>query len=126
MPRRTQATEERPARYRFDRIVELRDWAGGATMTTVLFVRRFLADSAHNPVSLLVLVLVPLVFVAAGAGPLADAAQLLRGSAAPPRWKPPPPGGPPGSSSASPWTPGFRGPPRRRRLVIASLPANIR
>jgi hypothetical protein len=48
-------------------------------MTTVLFVRRFLADSAHNPVSLLVLVLVPLVFVAAGAGPLADAAQLLSG-----------------------------------------------
>src|SRR6266511_4420144 len=31
--------------------------------TTILFVRRFLADYARNPVNLLVLVLVPLVFV---------------------------------------------------------------
>ena len=30
-------------------------------MTTVTFVRRFLADYARNPVNLLVLVLVPLV-----------------------------------------------------------------
>ena len=39
-------------------------------MTTVMFVRRFLADYARNPVNLLVLVLVPLVFVVVAAGAL--------------------------------------------------------
>src|SRR6266498_3192444 len=48
--------------------------------TTILFVRRFLADYARNPVNLLVLVLVPLVFVIVAAGSLADAAKLLGGA----------------------------------------------
>src|SRR6266511_1350869 len=46
--------------------------------TTILFVRRFLADYARNPVNLLVLVL--LVFVIVAAGSLADAAKLLGGA----------------------------------------------
>ncbi|PXY28267.1 ABC transporter permease [Prauserella muralis] len=46
-------------------------------MTTVLFVRRFLADYTRNPVNLLVLVLVPVVFVLVASGSLADAAKLF-------------------------------------------------
>lgn len=53
-------------------------------MTTVLFVRRFLSDYARNPVNLLLLVLVPVVFVIVAAGSLADAAALLGGSGAAP------------------------------------------
>ena len=49
-------------------------------MTTVVLVRRFLADYARNPVNLLVLVLVPVVFVVVAAGSLADAAKLLGGA----------------------------------------------
>ena len=48
-------------------------------MTTALFVRRFVADYARNPVNLLVLVLVPVVFVLVAAGAMADAARLLGG-----------------------------------------------
>src|SRR6266568_4968454 len=44
--------------------------------TTILFVRRFLADYARNPVNLLV----PVVFVIVAAGSLADAAKLLGGA----------------------------------------------
>lgn len=44
-------------------------------------MRRFLADHARNPVNLLVLVLVPVVFVVVAAGPMADAAKLLGGIA---------------------------------------------
>ncbi len=51
-----------------------------AIPTTALLVRRFLADYARNPVNLLVLVLVPLVFVIAAAGSLAEAAKLLGGA----------------------------------------------
>ncbi|MDT3442875.1 ABC transporter permease [Pseudofrankia sp. BMG5.37] len=44
-----------------------------------LFVRRFLADYARNPVNLPMLVLVPTVFVVVVAGSLGDAAKLLGG-----------------------------------------------
>ena len=46
-------------------------------MNTIVFVRRFLADYARNPVNLLMLVVVPAVFVVAAAGYLVDAARLL-------------------------------------------------
>jgi hypothetical protein len=46
----------------------------------MLLERRFVADYARNPVNLLLLVLVPVVFVVAAAGSLADAAALLGGS----------------------------------------------
>ena len=46
---------------------------------TALLVRRFLADHRRNPVNLLVVVLVPVVFVVVAAGPMADAAKLLGG-----------------------------------------------
>lgn len=49
-------------------------------MTTVIFVRRFLADYARNPVNLLLLAVVPVVFVVIVAGSLADAAKLLGGT----------------------------------------------
>jgi hypothetical protein len=49
-------------------------------MTTLLFVRRFLADYARNPVNPLVLVLVPVVFVVVAAGSMAEAAKLLGGA----------------------------------------------
>jgi hypothetical protein len=51
-------------------------------MTTIptTILRRSLADYARNPVNLLVLVLVPLVFVIVAAGSLADAAKLLGGA----------------------------------------------
>ena len=42
-----------------------------AGLTRPLLVRRFLADYARNPVNLLMLVLVPVAFVAAAAGSLA-------------------------------------------------------
>jgi hypothetical protein len=50
-----------------------------APASILLFVRRFVADYARNPVNLLVLVVVPLVFVVVAAGTLADAAELLAG-----------------------------------------------
>jgi hypothetical protein len=46
-------------------------------MKTVVFVRRFLADYARNPVNLLLLVVVPVVFVMVAAGSLVDAAKLF-------------------------------------------------
>lgn len=46
-------------------------------MKTVVFVRRFLADYARNPVNLLLLVVVPVVFVVVAAGSLVDAAKLF-------------------------------------------------
>ncbi|MGJ3227179.1 ABC transporter permease [Micromonospora aurantiaca (nom. illeg.)] len=48
-------------------------------MTVLAFVRRFLADYARNRVNLLLLVVVPVVFVAVVAGTLADAARILGG-----------------------------------------------
>lgn len=46
-------------------------------MKTVVFVRRFLADYARNPVNLLLLVVIPVVFVVVAAGSLVDAARLF-------------------------------------------------
>jgi hypothetical protein len=57
--------------------------AGASAATTTLFVRRFLADYARNPVNLLLLAVVPAVFVLAAAGALADAAELLGGPGGP-------------------------------------------
>lgn len=51
-------------------------------MSTVVLVRRFLADYARNPVNLFLLVVVPVVFVAVAAGRLADLARLLGGAGA--------------------------------------------
>jgi hypothetical protein len=52
-------------------------------MSTVVFVRRFLADYARNPVNLLLLVVVPVVFVIVVAGSMADVAKLLGGTRGP-------------------------------------------
>jgi len=93
-------------------------------MTSVLFVRRFLADYARNPVNLLVLVLVPLVFVVVAAGSLADAAALLGGAG----------GAPAVETTTAGWAAGFiagvamhfqvsAARDADRRLVIAGLPA---
>ena len=48
-------------------------------MTTLAFVRRFLADYARNPVNVLLLLLIPTVFVLVVGGSLADFATLLNG-----------------------------------------------
>ena len=48
-------------------------------MTTPLLTRRFLVDYMRNPVNLLILVLVPVVFVVVAAGSMADTAKLLGG-----------------------------------------------
>lgn len=52
-------------------------------MTTVVFMRRFLADYVRNPVNLLLLVVVPTVFVVVAGGSLADSAKLLGGTGGP-------------------------------------------
>lgn len=49
----------------------------------VLFVRKFLDDYRRNPINLLILVLIPVVFVVVAAGPMADAAKILGGSGIP-------------------------------------------
>jgi ABC-2 family transporter len=93
--------------------------------TTILFVRRFLADYARNPVNLLVLVLVPLVFVIVAAGSLADAAKLLGGTS----------GGIQVQTVTAGWAAGFvaaiamyfqvaAARDTDRRLVIAGLPTS--
>lgn len=51
-----------------------------APTSLMLLERRFLVDHARNSVNLLLLVLVPVVFVVAAAGSMADAAALLGGS----------------------------------------------
>jgi len=92
-------------------------------MTTVLFVRRFLADYARNPVNPLVLVLVPVVFVVVVAGSMADAARLLGGAG----------GGPAVETATVGWAAGFlagiamyfqvsAARDADRRLIIAGLP----
>ncbi|HYU02411.1 MAG TPA: hypothetical protein VEL02_01085 [Jatrophihabitantaceae bacterium] len=92
-------------------------------MTTTLFVRRFLADYARNPVNLLVLVLVPIVFVVVAARSMADAAQLLGGAG----------GGAAVETATAGWAAGFLAAiamyfqvsaarDTDRRLVIAGLP----
>ena len=52
-------------------------------ITSISFVRRFLADYARNPVNLVLLVIVPTVFVVVVASSLADAAKLLGGVGGP-------------------------------------------
>src|SRR5687767_3726120 len=91
-------------------------------MTTLLFVRRFLADYARNPVNPLVLVLVPVVFVVVAAGAMAEAAKLLGGT------------GPSVETAAAGWAAGFlagialyfqlrAARAADRRLVLAGLPS---
>jgi len=93
-------------------------------MTTALFVRRFLADYARNPVNLLVLLLIPVVLVVVAAPSLADAAQLLGGAS----------GGPAVETLTAGWAAGFLAGVAMyfqisaaqdvdRRLVISGLPA---
>ncbi|MFI7544829.1 hypothetical protein [Actinoplanes sp. NPDC049599] len=92
-------------------------------MTTVVFVRRFLADYARNRVNLLLLAVVPVVFVVVVAGAMADAAKLLGG-----------PGGAAVHTAAAGWAAGFLAGiamyfqtsatrDTDRRVVIAGLPA---
>jgi ABC-2 family transporter protein len=64
--------------------------------TGLLLVRRFLADYARNPVNLLMLVLVPVVFVAVAGGAIADIAKLFGG-----------PGGPAVQDATAGWAAGF-------------------
>ena len=45
-----------------------------------VLTRRFLVEYVRNPVNLLVLVLIPVVFVLVAAEPMADAAKLLGGT----------------------------------------------
>jgi hypothetical protein len=49
-------------------------------MSTLVFTRRYLSDYARNPVNLLLLAVVPIVFVVVVASSLADAAKLLGGT----------------------------------------------
>lgn len=46
---------------------------------TLLLTRSFITDYVRNPVNLIMLILVPLVFVLVAAGSIADAMELLRG-----------------------------------------------
>jgi len=51
-------------------------------VTTQVFVRRFLSDYIRNPVNLLVLAVVPVIFVVVVADSLSDFAKLLGGAGA--------------------------------------------
>jgi hypothetical protein len=92
-------------------------------MTTLVFARRFLTDYLRNPVNLLLLAVVPVVFVVVVAGAMADAAKLLGG-----------PGGPAVETATAGWAAGFLAGIAMyfqtaatrdvdRRVVIAGLPA---
>ena len=92
-------------------------------MTTLAFVRRFLADYARNPVNVLLLLVVPMVFVVVVAGSMADAAKLLGGI-----------GGPAVETATAGWAAAFLAGiamyfqtaatrETDRRVVIAGLPA---
>jgi hypothetical protein len=61
----------------------MRTMTAAARLTGPLLVHRFLADYARNPVNLLILVLVPVAFVAGAAGSMAQLARLLSGTMAP-------------------------------------------
>ena len=93
-------------------------------MTTLVFVRRFLADYTRNPVNLLLLAVVPVVFVVVVADAMADAAKLLGGV-----------GGPAVETATAGWAAGFLAGiamyfqtaatrDTDRRVVIAGLPAH--
>ncbi|MGE5288599.1 MAG: ABC transporter permease [Micromonosporaceae bacterium] len=60
----------------------MRSLTAAAGRTGPLLVRRFLADYARNPVNLLFLVLVPVMFVGVAAGSMAQIAKLLGGAEA--------------------------------------------
>ena len=92
-------------------------------MTTLAFVRRFLADYARNPVNVLLLLVVPTIFVVVVAGSMADAAKLLGGI-----------GGPAVETATAGWAAAFLAGVAMyfqtaatretdRRVVIAGLPA---
>jgi hypothetical protein len=92
-------------------------------MTTLVFVRRFLGDYVRNPVNLLLLAVVPVVFVVVVAATMADAAFLLGG-----------PGGPAVETATAGWAAAFLAGIAMyfqtsatrdvdRRVVIAGLPA---
>ena len=68
----------------------------GAPAEVALLIHRFLVDYARNPVNMLVLVLVPVVFVIVAAGSMADAAKLLGGA-----------GGPAVETATAGWAAGF-------------------
>lgn len=93
-------------------------------MTTLLFTRRYLLDYARNPVNLVLLPVVPIVFIIVVAGAMADFAQLLSGT-----------GGPAVGTAAAGWAAAFlagiamyfqtaESSHTDRRLVIAGLPAS--
>jgi len=101
----------------------LRSRLPGDPATTLVFVRRFLTDYVRNPVNLLLLAVVPVVFVVVVAGSMADAAKLLGG-----------PGGPAVETATAGWAAAFlagigmyfqTAATREvdRRVVIAGLPA---
>jgi hypothetical protein len=92
-------------------------------MTTLVFVRRFMGDYVRNPVNLLLLAVVPVVFVIVVASAMADAAFLLGG-----------PGGPAVETATAGWAAAFLAGIAMyfqtsatrdvdRRVVIAGLPA---
>ena len=92
-------------------------------MSTAVYTRRYLTDYTRNPVNLLLLVLVPVVFVIVVAGSMADAAKLLGGD-----------GGPAVQTASAGWAAAFLAGiamyfqiattrDTDRRLVIAGLPA---
>jgi hypothetical protein len=94
-------------------------------MTVLIFTRRFLADYLRNPVNVLLLAVVPVVFVVVTAGSLADTAKLLGG-----------PGGPAVQTATAGWAAAFLAGiamyfqtaatrDTDRRLIIAGLPANV-
>lgn len=92
-------------------------------MTIYVFVHRFLSDYTRNPVNLLLLAIVPVVFVVVVASTMADAAFLLGG-----------PGGPAVETASAGWAATFLAGIAMyfqtsatrdidRRVVIAGLPA---
>ncbi len=92
-------------------------------MTTLIFTRRYLLDYARNPVNLVLLAVVPIVFVVIVAGTMADFAKLLGAT-----------GGPSVETAAAGWAAAFLAGiamyfqtaetrDTDRRIVIAGLPA---
>jgi hypothetical protein len=98
--------------------------AGRRAAAALLLVRRFVLDVARNRVTVGLLVVVPVVFVAVAGGAITDAGELLGGQ-----------GGPQAETSTAGWTAGFvaaiamyfqvrSARAADRRLVISGLPAS--
>ena len=68
----------------------------GVTASSGLFVRRFLSEAARNRVTVTMLIVVPVVFVAIVGGAITDAGELLGGQ-----------GGPQAEAATAGWTAGF-------------------